>query len=469
MNTKKLLAKLKLPTSTEDIMIKNKIDTLVKKKNKLLGMSMLDFATSIGPFIVLVLVALAAAYYFVDPAPPQHVIFSVGRDDGEYKEYATGYQIILARDNVALETRESEGMLENLQRLKDDNSEVDVAFVLDGLNEGDAEEEDKLYSLGSISYEPIWVFYRDKTPHNRLSEFAGKKIAIGRNGGGTQILSKRLLAASGVNNANATFVAFGHKDAINSFDRKEVDVIFLIGQPDSAPIKKLLSTQDVRVVDFDQAEAYTRQFPYLHELVLPHGTLDLKHNIPATDLNLLATTTTLAIRDDLHPAIVSLLMKAITDMHDSPGLLHKKHTFPQNTEIDFELSPDAMRYYKSGAPFLQRYMPFWLATLFDRIFIIALPLFALLIPLSRTIPQIYRWRIKSRINHWYRELILLETQLRSGKDFNEYLSKLVWIDEQVANVRIPLAFSDHSYVLKEHIDFVRRKILRLMSEAAGKT
>ena len=450
-------------------MIKNKIDTLVKKKNKLLGMSMLDFATSIGPFIVLVLVALAAAYYFVDPAPPQHVIFSVGRDDGEYKEYATGYQIILARDNVALETRESEGMLENLQRLKDENSEVDVAFVLDGLNEGDAEEEDKLYSLGSISYEPIWVFYRDKTPHNRLSEFAGKKIAIGRNGGGTQILSKRLLAASGVNNANATFVAFGHKDAINSFDRKEVDVIFLIGQPDSAPIKKLLSTQDVRVVDFDQAEAYARQFPYLHELVLPHGTLDLKHNIPATDLNLLATTTTLAIRDDLHPAIVSLLMKAITDMHDSPGLLHKKHTFPQNTEIDFELSPDAMRYYKSGAPFLQRYMPFWLATLFDRIFIIALPLFALLIPLSRTIPQIYRWRIKSRINHWYRELILLETQLRSGKDFNEYLSKLVWIDEQVANVRIPLAFSDHSYVLKEHIDFVRRKILRLMSEAAGKT
>ena len=450
-------------------MIKNKIDTLVKKKNKLLGMSMLDFATSIGPFIVLVLVALAAAYYFVDPAPPQHVIFSVGRDDGEYKEYATGYQIILARDNVALETRESEGMLENLQRLKDENSEVDVAFVLDGLNEGDAEEEDKLYSLGSISYEPIWVFYRDKTPHNRLSEFAGKKIAIGRNGGGTQILSKRLLAASGVNNANATFVAFGHKDAINSFDRKEVDVIFLIGQPDSAPIKKLLSTQDVRVVDFDQAEAYTRQFPYLHELVLPHGTLDLKHNIPATDLNLLATTTTLAIRDDLHPAIVSLLMKAITDMHDSPGLLHKKHTFPQDTEIDFELSPDAMRYYKSGAPFLQRYMPFWLATLFDRIFIIALPLFALLIPLSRTIPQIYRWRIKSRINHWYRELILLETQLRSGKDFNEYLSKLVWIDEQVANVRIPLAFSDHSYVLKEHIDFVRRKILRLMSEAAGKT
>ena len=449
-------------------MIKSKIDALNKQKNKLLRMSMRDFVTSLGPFTFLVLIAMAAAYYFIDPAAPQHVVFSVGREDSEYREYATGYQIILARDNVALETRQSEGMLDNLQRLKDENSDIDVAFILDGLQEPQEQEEADIYSLGSIGYEPIWVFYRDKSPHNRLADFAGKKIAIGSNGSGTQILSTRLLAASGVNTFNATLVASGHDEAINSFTKSEVDVIFLIGQPDSAPIKKLLSMKGVRVVDFDQAEAYTRQFPFLHELVLPHGTLDLKHNIPATDLNLLATTTTLAIRDDLHPAIVSLLMKAITDMHDGPGLLHKKHSFPKDTEIDFELSPDAMRYYKSGAPFLQRYLPFWLATLFDRIFIVALPLFALLIPLSRTAPQIYRWRIKRRINHWYRELILLETQLRSGKDFDEYLSKLEWIDEQVANVRIPLTFSDHSYVLKEHIDLVRRKILRLMSEAAEK-
>ena len=449
-------------------MIKSKIDALNKQKNKLLRMSMRDFVTSLGPFTFLVLIAMAAAYYFIDPAAPQHVVFSVGREDSEYREYATGYQIILARDNVALETRQSEGMLDNLQRLKDENSDIDVAFILDGLQEPQEQEEADIYSLGSISYEPIWVFYRDKSPHNRLADFAGKKIAIGSNGSGTQILSTRLLAASGVNTFNATLVASGRDEAINSFTKSEVDVIFLIGQPDSAPIKKLLSMKGVRVVDFDQAEAYTRQFPFLHELVLPHGTLDLKHNIPATDLNLLATTTTLAIRDDLHPAIVSLLMKAITDMHDGPGLLHKKHSFPKDTEIDFELSPDAMRYYKSGAPFLQRYLPFWLATLFDRIFIVALPLFALLIPLSKTAPQIYRWRIKRRINHWYRELILLETQLRSGKDFDEYLSKLEWIDEQVANVRIPLTFSDHSYVLKEHIDLVRRKILRLMSEAAEK-
>ena len=437
--------------------MKNTLAALAKQKNKLFKISKRDLVTSIGPFSMLLVIALIAAYFYIDPAPPQHIVFSIGREDGEYQEYATKYQQILAKDDVALETRQSEGTLDNLQKLKDEYSAVNIAFILDGLHD---EEEADIYSLGSISYEPIWVFYRDKKTLSRLSDFEKKKIAIGQNGSGTQILARRLLAASGINEANADLVTSGREDAIKLFDKGQVDALFLIGQPDSTSIKKLLSQQGVRVLDFDQAAAYTRQFPFLHELILPHGSIDLQRNIPAVDLNLLATTSTIAIHDRLHPAIVSLWMKAMTEVHEGPGLLHKKHTFPQNNTIDFKLSPDAQRYYKSGPPFLQRYLPFWLATLFDRVLIVLIPLFALLIPLSKTIPQIYRWRIKRRINRWYRELILLETKLRSGKDYDEYLRTLEWIDEQVAHVPIPLAFSDHSYVLKEHIDFVRRKILR---------
>ena len=329
------------------------------------------------------------------------------------------------------------------------------------------DQEAKLYSLGSVGYQPIWVFYRDNKNLNRLSEFKGKKIAIGDVGSGTQALTIQLLAVSGVDSKNANLISSSHDESIKLFEKKQVDVVFLIGQPDSKPIEKLLSTQDVRVLDFDQAAAYTRQFPFLHELVLPHGTIDLQHNIPSVDLNILATTTTLVIRDSLHPAVVSLLMKAMHEVHEGPGLLHKKYAFPQDNDYDFELSPDAEHYYKSGPPFLQRYLPYWMATLFDRVFIVALPLFALLIPLSRTVPQIYRWRIKRRINRWYRELILLETQLRSGKNYDEYLRKLEWIDEEAAHVTIPLAFSDHSYVLKEHIDLVRRKILRLKKSSGS--
>ena len=434
-----------------------RLDNLKQYKSRLFKTSLRDFATSTTPFVILLLIALAAAYFYIDPAPPQHVVFSVGREDGEYQDDATRYQIILARDDVALETRQSSGTLENLLRLNDDSSDVDIAFILDGLQKHPLTN---LYSLGSVGYQPIWVFYRDKGNLSRLSEFEGKKIAIGEDGSGTQVLSLQLLDASGINKKNTKLIPSGNSDAIKAFENRQIDAVFLIGQPDSKTIEKLLSTKGVRVLDFDQAAAYTRQFPFLHELVLPHGTIDLQHNIPSADLNLLATTTTLVGRDSLHPAVVSLLMKAMYEVHEGPGLLHIKHTFPQDNDYDFELSPVAQHYYKSGPPFLQRYLPYWMATLFDRAFIVVLPLFALLIPLSKTVPQIYRWRIKRRINRWYRELILLETQLRSGNDYDEYLRKLEWIDDEASHVAIPLAFSDHSYVLKEHIDLVRRKILR---------
>jgi TRAP-type uncharacterized transport system substrate-binding protein len=441
-----------------------KLDHLAQYKQRLFETSLRDFATSSTPIVILLLLSLVAAYFYIAPAPTQHVVFSVGREDGEYQEDATRYQVILARDDVALETRQSEGTLENLQRLKDDNSDVDIAFILDGLQN---DHDGDLYSLGSVGYQPIWVFYRDKKNLGRLSEFSGKKIAIGKLGSGTQLMALQLLDASGVNSQNAKFILSGHEDGIREFENGQVDAVFLLGQPDSAPIKKLLSMHGVRVLDFDQAAAYTRRFPFLHELVLPHGTIDLQHDIPAVDLHILATTTTLVVRDTLHPAIVSLLMKAMTEVHEGPGLLHKKNTFPQAGDFDFELSPVAEHYYKSGPPFLQRYLPYWVATLIDRMLIVALPIIALLIPFSRTAPQIYRWRIMRRINRWYRELILLEAELRSGKDYDEYLRKLEWIEEESAHSPIPLAFSDHSYVLKEHIDLVRRKISRLKNSSGG--
>ncbi len=198
--------------------------------------------------------------------------------------------------------------------------------------------------------------------------------------------------------------------------------------------------------------------------MLPHGIIDLHRNIPGTDLHLLATTATLIVRDSLHPAIVSLMMNAMTEVHDGPGLLHKEHAFPEDKDVDFDLSPDAQHYYKSGPPFMQRYLPFWLATLIDRAMLVILPILALLIPASRTIPKIYMWRIKTRINRWYGELMALEAKLVNGSDYAEYQRTVEWIEAQVSRVPVPLLFSEYLFVLKEHIDLVRRKIQRLKDE-----
>ncbi len=417
---------------------------------------MRDIVMSFGPVAVLILIALAAAYYYIDPAPPHHIVISVGREDSDYQKYASKYKEILARDNIKLEIRQTEGTLDNFHRLKSDDS-VDTAFLIDGLREGD---NANILSLGSISYEPIWMFYRNNITKSHLSDFVAKRIAIGKDGSGIQILAKRLLAASGITQANSTLVPTGREDAVSLLERNRVDAIFLIGQPDSPLIKKLMTSPDLRTFDFDQANAYTRRFPFLHELVLPHGTIDLYKNIPSTDLHVLATTTVLAVRDNLHPAIISLLMKAMTEVHDGPGLFHKEHSFPVDKDVDFDLSKDAQRYYKSGPPLLQHYLPFWLATLIDRTIVVAIPLFALLIPISKTAPMINEWRVKRRINRWYEELILIETRMRKDPNYDEYLRKIEWIEEQVTHVPIPISFSDYLFVLKEHIELVRRNILR---------
>ncbi len=130
---------------------------------------------------------------------------------------------------------------------------------------------------------------------------------------------------------------------------------------------------------------------------------------------------------------------------------------------DFPCRPEAERYYKSGKPFLQRYLPFWAATLIDRMVVMLLPVLAVLIPLLRFAPQLYGWRVRSRIYRRYGELKFLESEVEEepGRHTRiEWLKKLDLIDADASNIRTPLAFAGMLYTLRLHIDLVREGILR---------
>ena len=438
---------------------------LASVKDTLFGLSIREALTAVGPSVLILAAALVLAYLFIDPAPPRSLSMTVGRDDSAYRDYAERYKQALAADGINLKIDLSAGALEDLARLRDRKFDIDIGFVQDGLRDG---KDIDLLSLGSVNYEPIWVFYRSARPVDRLAGFEGKKIAIGNVGSGTQVFATRLLMASGLSARNASLLEVGREQAADLLKNGQIDAAFFLGAPDTGLIRDLVDTRALRTLNFDQATAYTRQFPFLHELVLPHGAIDLGRNVPAEDLHLLATTSTLVVRDTLHPALISLLMKAMKQTHGEATLLHREHEFPADRDVDFQLSPEAERFYKSGPPFLQRYLPFWLATLIDRTLLFILPVLAIMVPLIRIVPIIYTWRIRNRIYRWYGELKFLETQLRDAsapEHFDEYLSKVDWIDEQVGHVRIPLNFSEHFYVLQEHIDLVRRKTLRLKDRA----
>lgn len=423
-----------------------------------------DAIASALPVTLVLIACIWAAIHFINPAPRMNLAIATGAEDSEYLDFAHAYAEQLKQDGVTLDIQSTGGAIDNIKRLRDPDDDVRVAFLQDGLSDTDesraADSEVNLVSLGAVSYEPIWIFYRDTEPHSRLSALVGKRIAVGGNGTGTQVLALRLLRASGVTASNSHLVFAGRAESQKLLQDGKVDAAFFIGAPESRMVQDLIAYPGVRVMNLDQAEAATRQFPYLHHLVLPHGAIDMGRNVPAHDLNLLATTTTVVVTRSLHPALVSLLMKAMQTTHAKPDLLNAPKAFPSPKDTDFALSKDAEHFYQSGPPFLQRYLPFWLATLVDRAALAIIPLLAILVPLIKAAPALYGWRIRRRIYRWYGELKYLEIQAQSDEPMEsraELLKQLDQIESKVTHAVLPLAFSEHAYVLKEHIELVRRK------------
>lgn len=415
--------------------------------------------------------AALLALNYIDPAPPRHIEISSGAEEGAFQVYAERYKAILARDGVALKIRPSNGSPQNLQRLTDPRSGVDIGFLQGGFTT--PEDAPGLRSLGSMYYVPLWIFMRvpaDGVVLSRLSQLRGMRIAAGVEGGGTYNLATRLLRPAGVNERNASLLPLSGRDAANALLEKRVDAAMFLTTLDAPHVQQLLAMPDIRLMNLDQADAYVRNFPFLHKLVLPRGSFDLENNLPAEDVQLLAPTATLVAREGVHPALVSLLLKAATEVHGGASLLQKEHEFPGDRDVDLPISPEAARYYKSGPPFLQKYLPFWLATLLDRMFVVLLPMLAILIPLTKLAPLMYSWRIRSRVYHWYGELKFLEGQLRDLPDaaaMPALLERLDWIEDRVNRIRLPLAFSNHVYFLREHIELVRNAFGRASRKAAA--
>jgi TRAP transporter TAXI family solute receptor len=427
--------------------------------NKILfaNISVKDFLVSVLPITVVILMLITLGYKHLDPAPPNHFVMATGEDEGDYQLYAQQYKEILKKDGVDLQIKSSHGPLENLKFLQDESSGVDAGFAQDGI--GSNEDEPDLVSLGSLYYEPIWIFYRGNAPITKFSQLRGKKIGVGREGRGTHILAFRLLKESGILSSNSEFVMSGGAEAAKSLVAGELDAAFFILAPEDPLVQELAKNEQIHLMSLDQAEAISRQMPFLHHLVLPHGVFDLQKNIPDHDIDLVSPTATLLVRDDLHPALVYLLLKAAVKVHSVSGIFEKKNEFPMNKDDQFPLSEDALQFYKSGGPFWQRYLPFWLAAWIDRFILIVIPFLAIAIPLMKMVPQVYKWRIRKRIYQRYGELKYLETQLENKmQNPQEVLEKLDAIEARVNKIKVPLEFTEHIYSLRGHIHFVRERL-----------
>lgn len=311
-------------------------------------------------------------------------------------------------------------------------------------------------------YEPLWVFYRSKTPLDKVTQLQGKKLAVGPEGSGTRKLVLQILAANDMGKDSKNLVPLAGDEVVEALKQGEVDAAFVIAGADSSVVRKLLGMDGVRLMHFSQADAYVKRFPFLSKVTLPRGAIDLVRDIPGQDVTLIAATANLVVRDDIHPALVSLLAQAAFEVHGKAGMFQQAREFPAPKDLTFEVSKSAERYYQSGPPFLQRYLPFWAAVLVDRILVMALPLLVL-IPILRVIPAIYRWRITSRIYRWYGELSALESEIKSHYDpthYADYMAKIDSMEERANNRPIPVAYTHLRYTLREHINLARASLER---------
>jgi len=428
------------------------------------------------PVLAVVLGAVWLALRLVDPPPPRTFVVSAATAGSPYYRYAERYKATFKRNGVDLEVRESGGSLANLKALSDAASGVHAGFVQGGL--ASSKDTPRLLSVGRIAYEPLWVFYAGSGRLERLTDLKGKRILVGPAGGGTSGLALRMLAANGVTAENATLINRELPDYVDVLAKAEADAGFLVLAPEARTIQRLLRTPSVHLMSFANADAYTQRFPFLTRLVLREGVVDFAANIPPADTTLIATTTAVLVREDAHRALVNLLAQALHEAHGQPvaeagneaQLFQRVGEFPMANDPEFALSEDARRVYRSGPPVLQRYMPFWVATMLDRLMVSLVVLLPILIPLLRFAPQIYSWRIRRRIMYWYGELKRLEAAARSASTREARAAKLGELDRieaAVDNIPVPLGFADRLYELRQHVELTRRRLTAGASHPAA--
>jgi TRAP-type uncharacterized transport system substrate-binding protein len=416
------------------------------------------------------LVTFLTIYWFIHSAPPRVVTITTGPEGSVFWRNATNYLQILARNGVKLKILTSEGSLENLQRLENLASGVDIGFVQGGVSGGSNTEN--LVSLGNVSYEPLFVFYRGGTNITFISGLAGKRLAIGSEGSGTHSLALTLLQTNGLADDGTTkLLNLDADDAAKELLAGTIDAVFMMSDSAaSQTLRTLLRAPGIQIMSFEQADAYTRRFNYLNKLRFPEGSIDFGKNLPSQDVWLIGPTVELLARPDLNAAVSDLLLEAAHEVHGKATMLQNQDEFPNPVEHEFKISADATRYYKSGKKFLYREFPFWIASLLNRILVAFIPMMLVLIPGLRLIPAAYKWRFRLRFYRWYRTLLVLERDLigeMTPEKWGEMHGRLDEIEKVVKRMKVPASFADQFYGLRGHIDYVREKLASLAP--VGKT
>lgn len=422
----------------------------------------LSLIKEVWPLIFLLLLALSILIWFAKPAPPDRVLIATGTG-GSYKILGEKYKAYFEKKGIHLELVETHGSKENLQHLIDRKDPIQAAFVQGGMISSD--NLTGVQSLGSIDYEPVWIFYRknvfDESKHVSDRDIAKLRVNIGPVGSGTRMQALSIFKLNGLNGDASNLLGLSNIDGVEALERGVIDGVFLVDGFDSLSVQKLIKNPDIKLASFQRADAYTRLMPYFEELTVPMGGFDLGKNIPDHAIQLISTTTNLLIDDRLHPAIQVLFLEAAKEINGNKSYFSKAGQFPVYMNTEAPLSDEAKFFYEKGTPTLMKYLPFWLAEFLERMFFLLLPFAAFAYPVIKSIPS-YRTNLaKKQINSIYKELDKFEQntiQTFNPNRRGEYIEVLNEMERRVlASKAAKLATAD-CYSLRNNIEFIRNAL-----------
>ncbi len=445
------------------------------KQLKLILLSIHDLIVSIGPLIFLILGVLVAAYWWLAPQPPKQVTLATGPAGSAYAAFGTHYAQALAVNGITVVQKPTDGSSDNLRLLR--SGEADVAFVRGGSADPVADEAAGLTSLGSLFYEPLWVFYRADVARridpkngvlNSLTQFNGLRVNVDKAGSGVPALMEKLLDANRMNAQSLVLSNLEPAPATEALEGGLIDAMVLASAPQSPLVQQLLRAPGIRLMDFGQSDAYARRFAFLSAVTLPRGVVDLAADLPPHDVELLATTTSLLSREQTHPALRQLFAQAAQTLHSGAGWFNRARDFPNTKTSELPVSPEGDRAINGTPPFWQRYLPFWASNLVERMWLVLGGLLVLMLPLSRVVPPLYQFRVRRRVFRWYARLREIETKVDSNEGArDELLDELDELDRVANKVTVPLSYAQELYALRYNIHAVRKRLLARKPQLAA--
>ena len=446
-------------------------------------LSLRDLAVSAGPFILLAVALLALAYWWLDPNPPKRVTLATGPAQSAYEAFGKRYATILAGEGIEVVLLPSEGSAANLQLLRE--GKTDLGFVQGGTSDYTATDMQDLASLGSLFVEPLWLFYREEAASKKkpsastgrvqavgegatlssLTQLQGLRVNLGTPGSGVPSLMAKLLEVNRIDPATLQISELEQTPATVAFLGGELDAIVFASAPESLMVQMLLQTPGVKLMNFAQSEAYSKRFPFLSPTRLPRGVVDLARNTPPEDVQLVAPTTSLITRTSTHPALQQLFAQAGNQIHGAAGWFKSAREYPNRDNNELPISKEGERAIKNDAPLMQRYLTFWVANLVERMWLVLGIILAIMLPLSRVIPPLYAFRVRSRIFRWYGQLRNIENRMEgTGQDSENnraLIKELDNMESRAEKISVPLSYTDELYALRSNIHLVRKKLQRL--------